>query len=406
MSAAEKLGPAISCGEAGELLREAHHLEQGTRNKYRLQQNGNEYTLHKILKPGAAVSAPKSAAPVRPSGAHLESFADIQEEKLVTVFPSLLWRGKHTTIAGDPGLGKSVISVEIAARLTRGGKVSPYSDEIFPPCNVVMASSEDGKADTIKPRLRVAGADMRRVTRLGGVFGERGLEHTDLGRHLDELKAAIVATKAGLLILDPVTSFFGKGIDGNSQTDIRGVIDPVNAMLEETGCALLGIAHLNKATNLKAIYKIGGSIAMVGAPRAVYGFVRDGESKTARQLLPVKMNLAPEDQGFSLALVDSGGYPKIEWHAERSSKRIDDVLNPTKSKADGAADALRAFLADGAEHDSGLIYSAMREKGFGRDATRGGLDAVGVIRKKSKDGQISYRLRQVAQVDPAIWDEK
>jgi putative DNA primase/helicase len=306
----------------------------------------------------------------------------------------MLWRGKHTGLGGDPGLGKSVLALDIAARQSRGGQVSPYSAETFPPGNTLILSSEDGAADTIVPRLRVAGADMHRVKILSGIFTDGLLDHPNLGRHLIEISAAIRDHDARLVIIDPITSFLGR-IDGNSQTDVRGVVDPLNAMLEATGCALLSVQHLNKSANSKAIYRLGGSIAFAGAPRAVFGFVRDEtaeDAKTARLLLPVKVNLIREPDGFGLSLVDCGGYPRVQWNAERSVVAIDDALNPPpERKPAKALRALREFMADGRERTSAEVFEAL-ESHFGERSIYEAL-RVCATRRKTKDGHTFYTLR-------------
>lgn len=406
------LGPKIfEAFIEGDCTKEARRLKaERPGSQYTTQEDVNGcWSLHEILnaRPDVSASPVRASEPAYSNGALVTACSDIIEEKLIALYPGLLWVGKHTSFAGDPGLGKSVVSLDIAARLSRGGVVSPYSADKFEPCNVLIASGEDASADTVVPRLRVAGADLKRVKILSGVVCEGLAQHIDLGRHLRELEAAIKEHAAKLLVIDPVSSFLGK-IDGNSQTDVRGAIDPVNKMLERTGCAMLSVAHLNKSNSLRAIYRVGGSIALVGAPRAVFGFVRDetaGDPKTARLLLPVKVNLVREPEGYGLALTDSGGYPKIQWNAERSLARIDDALNPPQVPAsDRAADALREILADGAEHASEDIFAALKGK-VGRNSIYKALGNV-AIKRNATEGAVFYRLRQVTQIDGAIWDEK
>jgi hypothetical protein len=69
--------------------------------------------------------------------------------------------GKFSLLAGNPGLGKSQITVAIAAAVTTGGALpggcsAPLGSVIFVVC-------EDDYSDTIVPRLIAAGADLDRV---------------------------------------------------------------------------------------------------------------------------------------------------------------------------------------------------------------------------------------------------
>jgi hypothetical protein len=59
--------------------------------------------------------------------------------------------GKITLLDGDPGLGKSLVSIDLAARLTRGRRMPDGSASLEG--DVVMMSAEDGLGDTIRPRL-------------------------------------------------------------------------------------------------------------------------------------------------------------------------------------------------------------------------------------------------------------
>jgi len=68
-------------------------------------------------------------------------------------------RGKLTLLDGDPGCGKSLLTLDLAARLSRGVSL-PGEFASVAPCRTLLLSIEDGADDTIWPRLRAAGADL------------------------------------------------------------------------------------------------------------------------------------------------------------------------------------------------------------------------------------------------------
>src|SRR5262249_10858625 len=81
-------------------------------------------------------------------------------------------RGKFGLIAGLPDYGKGQIAAFIAAAITANVEL-PCNEGHMPPGNVIWFNAEDGAADTIKPRLTAAGADVNRIhlvnsTRVGG----------------------------------------------------------------------------------------------------------------------------------------------------------------------------------------------------------------------------------------------
>ncbi len=89
--------------------------------------------------------------------------ADIAPERIEWLWPGRLARGKHTCIAGEPGTGKSQLTIAIAAAVSTAGKW-PCGEGSAPLGNVIILSAEDGAADTIIPRLLAAGADLSRCT--------------------------------------------------------------------------------------------------------------------------------------------------------------------------------------------------------------------------------------------------
>src|SRR4029079_3946864 len=71
--------------------------------------------------------------------------------------------GKLSLIEGDPGDGKSVLTVDLAARWSSGAPM-PDGTVHDGPWPVFMVSAEDDMEDTIVPRLIAAGARLDYVT--------------------------------------------------------------------------------------------------------------------------------------------------------------------------------------------------------------------------------------------------
>ena len=88
--------------------------------------------------------------------------AEIPPEKIEWLWPGRLARGKHTCIAGEPGTGKSQLSISIVATVTIAGEW-PCHEGKAPLGSVILLSAEDGASDTIVPRLLAAGADLEHV---------------------------------------------------------------------------------------------------------------------------------------------------------------------------------------------------------------------------------------------------
>src|SRR5438094_9836710 len=118
-----------------------------------------------------------------------------------------LWKGrvplgKITLIDGDPGLGKSLLTLDLIARITRGKKL-PDGSAGFEG-GVVLLSAEDGLADTIRPRLEAAGADLDRVLSMATIRKPDGSERiASISQDLQEIVNAVREVGAVLVVIDP-----------------------------------------------------------------------------------------------------------------------------------------------------------------------------------------------------------
>jgi hypothetical protein len=106
--------------------------------------------------------------------------ADVTPEPVEWLWPGRVALGKLTLIAGEAGLGKSQLSIAIAAAVTTGGDW-PCREGRAPQGNVVILSAEDGAADTVVPRLMAAGADRERVQLVSAVRDEKSRRSVFLG---------------------------------------------------------------------------------------------------------------------------------------------------------------------------------------------------------------------------------
>jgi hypothetical protein len=74
------------------------------------------------------------------------------------LWPERIPEGKLLLLDGDPDLGKSLIALDLCARLSTG-RAFPDGRPGPGPVNALVLSAEDNAADTVVPRLRQLGAD-------------------------------------------------------------------------------------------------------------------------------------------------------------------------------------------------------------------------------------------------------
>lgn len=281
----------------------------------------------------------------------LITLSDIPPEQVRWLWPRRVPFGKLTILCGDPGLGKSFITLDLAARLSSG---TAWPDGGVPQIgSTVILTAEDGLADTVRPRLDAMGADVSRVTALTAVIDKSadGVELAfQLAHHLAVLEAAIGAVGAVLVILDPLNAFLA-GVDSYKGAEVRGVLAPLAALADRTGAAIIVVHHLNKGASPNALYRAGGSLDFVAAARSVLGVAPDPENEPRRVLVTVKLNLAAHPPGLGYSIAEGA----VAWDAEpvtldasaafSAGQKRDDGSEPT-----GRAEAeafLREALADG-----------------------------------------------------------
>ena len=177
--------------------------------------------------------------------------------------------------AGDPKLGKSYVTLAMAAAVSRGLPL-PMSDRPNQPGSIILMSAEDDPARTIVPRLTAAGADLTKVHILESVFLANGSETLpSLRADIDAITAA--ASRLGdcrLIVIDPVSAYL-KGVDDHRNAALRGVLTPLNRLAEQLGAAVVLVSHLTKGGSANGKHRVLGSIAYVGACRANHLFVAD-----------------------------------------------------------------------------------------------------------------------------------
>jgi hypothetical protein len=155
--------------------------------------------------------------------------------------------GKIGLVVGLPDEGKGLLLSDMIARVTQGW-AWPCGEGVAPIGNAILLSAEDDPADTVVPRLKAAGADLKRVTIIK-MMREAGTERMfSLVTDLDELqRKAREIGNVKLAVIDPISAYLGIGkVDSFRATDVRAVLGPVKEMAEEDQVAVLGIMHFNK----------------------------------------------------------------------------------------------------------------------------------------------------------------
>ncbi len=308
----------------------------------------------------------EEARPIDPSevrgGPVLIRMADVKPEKVSWLWPGRVPRGKLTLLAGDPGLGKSLMTLDITARLTTGRGWPDGAEAAIEACPVIMLSAEDGIGDTIRPRLDAAGAD---VTKVYVLLAVTEVEHRSgtpktrmfsLEDDLAELERAICRIRdVRLVVIDPISAYLG-GTDSHKNSDIRGLLAPLAEVAARHRVAVLAVTHLNKNAQGSPMYRAMGSLAFVAAARSYWMVTEDKGNPSRRLLRPIKSNLSSVTTALAYSTVGSPEDPEvpvIAWEPDPVQVSADEAMVPVagseedRTALQDAVEWLEEALADG-----------------------------------------------------------
>jgi hypothetical protein len=324
--------------------------------------------------------------------------AHVPREQVKWLWPGRIPFGKLTVLDGDPGLGKSTVMLDVAARVTTRSPM-PDGGRLDRPGGTLLLSAEDGVADTIRPRLEAAGANLHLVQVLDHVTDERGPRPVEFPADLDRVEQYAKALTFGeecyeprLLVIDPLMAYLGGEVNANRDQDVRRVLHRLKLMAESTGLAVVVIRHLNKAPGSNALYRGGGSIGIIGAARAglLVGVDPDDDG---RQVLAVsKSNLAARPPSLAYRLVSDGRYgvARVAWEGASDHSAADLLGAPAERpspKQDQAEQLLQDALTNGPRPVSWLKQHAARKRVSWRTVERAKAALEVIVERRGEPGK-------------------
>jgi archaellum biogenesis ATPase FlaH len=290
-----------------------------------------------------------------PNSLKVTTLADVESESIQWLWPGRIALGKLTIIVGDPGLGKSFVSIDIAARVSTGKSFPQNAGVTREPGDVILIADEDGLADTIRPRLDAHGADVSKVHAIE--THDRTFSFADDLGALEHLLKSKPNTK--LIIIDPLNAYMGGKVDCFKDKDVRSTLTPVAKLAERHGVAIVGIMHSNKTRNVNAIHKVTGAVAYTGQARSVWMIMADVADPKRRLFLFVKNNNYSDPGGLAFTIDDG----RIQWSNTIEHLSADDVLKDRqpKSPRDEAKEWIYDALSDGQRESTELLEQAKSE---------------------------------------------
>lgn len=285
--------------------------------------------------------------------------------------------GKLTLLEGDPGLGKSWLTMALSSFVSRGQSLPEQT--VMKSGTVLIMSAEDGLADTLKPRLELLSANNKNIFALPDPvrFDEEGVE--DIEDYVEQIRPS-------LMIVDPLVAYMGGDVDLHKANETREVMARMSRLCEKYHMAGLAVRHLTKGGRDKSIYRGIGSIDLTAAARSVLMVGRNPDDPNdSRVICHLKSNLAPLGQPIGYALTRKSKRPfswqgVVEFTPEEVFK-----AEPTSDKGEYelALEFLRTELKDKKK------VSAIRLK---RDAEAKGINTKVLVQARKELGVTLTRI--------------
>jgi hypothetical protein len=347
----------------------------------------------------------------------VRSMVNIEREVLSWVWEQYLARGEFTMADGEKGQGKTFTFDDVAARLSRGDPMPGATEALLPPCNTIIFTYEGVKA--VKPRLEAAEADMSRVfvpiLDRPHKRGERPDAMDDplalpfgapmIGRMIQEADAT-------LAIFDPIADFLSAEIQTHNDASVRLALRPLGSILEKTGCAGLGIRHMNKQKDAGARFRGTGSSAFQNRARVhlIVGELPDQTEEGERQFAIgmadandtkrvggalaykiVDSDIQLDDQGRKVGRVEWLGYVDVDVNTlsrgpsldgelgirgpipvaqEHVCEVLEELFGESQGYAIEAQEVINALRAAGASTSPSVLAKARKRLGIKTVRTR------------------------------------
>ncbi len=360
--------------------------------------------------------AEKNKSPIVKHSINLvtEKYSDLKPERIDWLWPNKIPVGATTLLVGDPGAGKSTLSLYVAAQVS-AGRSFPNCKEPTKQGTTLIITAEDSHSATVLPRLMATDANLSKIERTVCIkttqvradgteasaeesFGQDLMERLVL---LEERIKAIPDFR--LLIIDTIPSYLGaKNL--SAIVDVRAFMDSLAALACKYHFSVLGITHFNKNQDVPAQYRIIGSIGQTGAVRAVWGIVKDANDAARRIVASGKLNLTGDTTGvafrFEERQINIDGKPtsisRCNFEPGVIREVLDDLLVPDSGrkaspKKNEAATWLQEYLVGGKEYDASEVIATAEQNGINEKTLRRAM-SVASVKSRPIRGEVSKKI--------------
>ena len=322
------------------------------------------------------------------------AFSNIEPLEIEWLWEGRIAFGMITIFESDPGVGKSTIACDLAARVSMGAAM-PMSDGgrlPLEPFNILFVSTEEDPARVLRPRLEAMGADLSRVMLLGGDKIIRFPDDTAI------LQERIVAYNVRFLIIDSLFGVMGRAVDSNRDESARTMLTPLARLAAETGCAFLFIRHLNKGSSSHTVHRGMGSTAIGAMARSILQLFKPDPEDRSCFLAQGKSNIgriAPTIRFEIEQTREDVGVVRWKEEVNETAYSLNRRMVANTAPSEGPRDRAKLLLERELRAAPVLVID-LYEMAAEQDISSKTLDRasreVGVVKSRRSDGRWEWSL--------------
>lgn len=289
-------------------------------------------------------------------------------------------RGKVTLCAAYPGTGKTFLLCYMAACVSTGKNffnIVPFENK---PGKVIYLTAEDGIGDTIKKRLRICGADMKKVFTVNN-------NKSSLMFDSPEIEQFIRDVQPDLMIFDPFQSYIGGDIDMNAPNKTGERVGHVVELADKYDVAIVIICHFNKNGKGDAITRVLGSTDIMGKCRSYIALGNVPGEEDIKFMSHEKSSLEKKGKTILFEIdVDNGG---IVYLGENSLS-MDDytaIRSKNRVKSAPALEGAKQFIVNNmpnGRRKAKELFELAKGCKISEMSLRRARDEIGIIQRKTK----------------------
>lgn len=287
--------------------------------------------------------------------------SDAQPEPLEWLWPGRIPLGCLTLLAGEPDTGKSLVTMDLAARVSRGmdwpvveepaegadgngagnGETGDarrlnaglqqagfQQSEPRHPENVLILTTHDDLEGVVIPRLTLAGADLERVVFVHGVGqpeAEADMPWCRPTRFPDDFrsleKTIVKHAPVRLVVLDPAWAFCVRG-QGCSRQEGPAQLRRLAELAAAMHVAIVCVTDLKRGSTADRAFQPAADRPLTAAARAAWGIVPHASDEDKRVMIPLKMNFGPKGTLLDFRITEG----VIAWDPEPSRLTMEAII--------------------------------------------------------------------------------